>query len=39
MKTICRRESKAATKRELLPTSRVVGYWTSADAPRLVVEA
>jgi hypothetical protein len=38
MKTIYRRESKAATKREFLPASRVVGIRTGAGGRRLVVE-
>jgi hypothetical protein len=38
MKTIYRRESNAATKREFLPGSRVVGLRTGAGRRRLVVE-
>ena len=38
LKTICRRKSKAATKRKFLPSSRVVGLRASAGGPRLVVE-
>ena len=38
LKTICRRKSKAATKRKFLPSSRVVDLRASAGAPRLVVE-